>query len=88
LNAGLLAALTIQAGLDPAQVSGAQRRPNIVVILADDLGYADVGFHGCKDIPTPNIDSLARHGVRFSNGYVSHSFCSPTREEETQCCSS
>jgi arylsulfatase A-like enzyme len=47
--------------------------------LADDLGYADVGFNGCKDIPTPNIDALASQGVRFSSGYVSHPFCSPTR---------
>ncbi len=54
-------------------------KPNIIVILADDLGYADVGFNGCKDIPTPNIDSIARNGVRCSNGYVSHPFCSPTR---------
>ena len=55
------------------------RRPNIIVILADDLGYADVGFNGCKDIPTPHIDSLAQLGVRCTNGYVSHPFCSPTR---------
>jgi len=55
------------------------RKPNIIVILADDLGYADVGFQGCKDIPTPNIDSLARGGVRFTSGFVSHPFCSPTR---------
>ncbi|MEQ1853407.1 MAG: sulfatase-like hydrolase/transferase [Chthoniobacteraceae bacterium] len=55
------------------------RRPNIIVISADDLGYADVGFNGCKDIPTPHIDSLAKHGVRCTNGYVSHPFCSPTR---------
>jgi arylsulfatase A-like enzyme len=54
-------------------------RPNIIVILADDLGYADVGFQGCKHIPTPNLDSLARQGIRFTNGYVSHPFCSPTR---------
>ena len=54
-------------------------RPNVIVILADDLGYADVGFNGCKDIPTPHIDSLAQHGVRCTNGYVSHPFCSPTR---------
>ena len=54
-------------------------RPNIVVIVADDLGYADVGFNGCADIPTPNIDSLARSGVRFSNGYVTHPYCSPSR---------
>jgi arylsulfatase A-like enzyme len=55
------------------------RKPNIVILLADDLGFADVGFHGCKDIPTPNIDSIARNGVRFTNGYVSGPYCSPTR---------
>src|SRR6476620_9292296 len=55
------------------------RRPNIVVLLADDLGYADVGFQGCQDIPTPNIDGLARGGVRCTNGYVSGPYCSPTR---------
>jgi arylsulfatase A-like enzyme len=54
-------------------------RPNIVILLADDLGYADVGFHGCKDVPTPRIDSLAQNGVRFTNGYVSGVYCSPTR---------
>lgn len=59
--------------------AAAPERPNIVVILADDLGYADVGFHGCTDIPTPHLDRLAASGVRFTNGYVSHSFCSPTR---------
>jgi arylsulfatase A-like enzyme len=53
--------------------------PNIIVILADDLGYADVGFNGSQDIPTPNIDTLASQGIIFSNGYVSHPFCSPTR---------
>jgi len=55
------------------------RKPNIVILLADDLGYADVGFQGCKDIPTPNIDNLARGGVRCTNGYVSGPYCSPTR---------
>jgi arylsulfatase A-like enzyme len=57
----------------------AERRPNVIVILADDLGYADVGFNGAKDIPTPNIDSLASSGIKFTQGYVSHPFCSPTR---------
>ena len=57
----------------------AAARPNIVVIVADDLGYADVGFNGCADIPTPNIDSLAHNGVRFTNGYVTHPYCSPSR---------
>jgi arylsulfatase A-like enzyme len=54
-------------------------RPNIIVIVADDLGYGDLGIHGCKDIPTPHIDSLAKNGVRCSNGYVSGPYCSPTR---------
>jgi len=54
-------------------------RPNVVVILADDLGYADVGFNGAKDVPTPHLDQLARQGVRFTSGYVSHPFCSPSR---------
>ena len=57
----------------------AARKPNILVIVGDDMGYADVGFHGCKDIPTPNLDALARGGVRFTNAYVSGAYCSPTR---------
>ena len=55
------------------------RPPNIVLIVADDLGYADVGFHGVEDIPTPSLDALARRGVRFTNGYVSGTWCSPSR---------
>ncbi len=53
--------------------------PNIVVILADDLGYADISVHGCTDIATPNIDRLAHTGVRCTDGYVTHPYCSPTR---------
>lgn len=67
------------AGVGSALPVAAGRRPNIIVIVADDLGYADVGFHGCRDIPTPNIDSLARGGTRFTSGYVSCPVCSPTR---------
>jgi arylsulfatase A-like enzyme len=54
-------------------------KPNILLIVGDDMGYADVGFHGCKDIPTPNLDALAAAGVRFTSGYVSGPYCSPTR---------
>ncbi len=57
----------------------AQSKPNVLVIVADDLGYNDVGFQGCKDIATPHLDELAAQGVRCTNGYVSHPFCSPTR---------
>jgi arylsulfatase A-like enzyme len=53
--------------------------PNILVILADDLGYADCGFQGGKDIPTPNLDALAKRSIRCTSGYVTHPFCSPTR---------
>ncbi|MBA3316063.1 MAG: sulfatase [Planctomycetaceae bacterium] len=54
-------------------------RPNVLLIVGDDMGYADVGFHGCKDIPTPHLDALAASGARFTNGYVSGPYCSPTR---------
>jgi hypothetical protein len=54
-----------------------QPRPNILLIVADDLGYADIGVYGSKDIRTPNIDRIARDGVRFTSGYVSGPYCSP-----------
>ena len=62
-----------------ALAATAADRPNILVIVGDDMGYADVGFHGCKDIPTPHLDALAASGVRFTNGYVTGPYCSPTR---------
>lgn len=58
---------------------GKKRRPNIVVIISDDMGYRDLGCYGCKDIKTPGIDSIARNGIRLTNGYVSCPVCSPTR---------
>lgn len=72
------ATLAIGNGLDAA-LNEKGRRPNILIILADDLGYAELGCQGNKDIPTPNIDSIANNGVRFTNGYVSCPVCSPTR---------
>ncbi|MBM3890883.1 MAG: sulfatase, partial [Verrucomicrobia bacterium] len=57
----------------------AEQKPNIIIFLADDLGYAGVGVNGCKDIPTPQIDSIAISGVRFTDGYATHSVCSPSR---------
>jgi arylsulfatase A-like enzyme len=59
--------------------AAAPAKPNLLLIVGDDMGYADVGFHGCKDIPTPNLDALAASGVRFTSGYVSGPYCSPTR---------
>lgn len=57
----------------------ADERPNILVILVDDAGYADFGFMGCKDLETPNIDRLAAQGVIFSDAHVSSSVCGPSR---------
>jgi arylsulfatase A-like enzyme len=70
----LLAALSTTCG-----AVFAADRPNILFIVGDDMGYADVGFHHCKDIPTPNLDALAASGVQFTSGYVSGPYCSPTR---------
>ena len=53
--------------------------PNLIVIMTDDMGYADVGFNGCTDIPTPSIDRIANQGILFSNGYVSYVVCGPSR---------
>lgn len=62
-----------------AVLHAAPVKPNILFIVGDDMGYGDVGFHQCKDIPTPNLDKLAGSGVRFTNGYVTGPYCSPTR---------
>lgn len=63
-----------------ASLLSAADKPNILVILADDLGWGELGCQGfTKQIPTPNIDSLAASGTRFTNGYVSGPYCSPTR---------
>ena len=55
------------------------RQPNIVFIFADDLGYADTSIYGSEVIQTPHIDALAVGGIRFTQGYVSHPVCSPSR---------
>ena len=54
-------------------------KPNIIVFMADDMGYADAGFTGSRDILTPNLDKIAASGVVFTQGYANHSFCGPTR---------
>jgi arylsulfatase A-like enzyme len=67
------------APLTAAQEAGAPRRPNVVLVITDDQGYADVGFNGSKDIPTPNIDRIAKEGVRFTRAYVTFPVCGPSR---------
>ena len=60
-------------------VRQAPRKPNVIFILGDDLGYCDVSMYGCKEIPTPNIDSIGKNGIRFTNAYVTAPVCSPSR---------
>ena len=69
------ALVLVGAGATSAQT----RPPNIVMIVGDDMGYADIAVHGSKDIPTPNIDALAKSGIRFTDAYVTGPHCSPTR---------
>jgi arylsulfatase A-like enzyme len=79
VSANCFAVLMVAALAAPAMAPAADapRRPNIVVILGDDLGFADIGAFG-SEIRTPNIDALANNGVRFTNFYT-HASCSPTR---------
>ena len=61
------------------QFAESAQKPNIVLILADDLGYGDLGIQGCQEFATPHIDSIAKNGMRFSNAYVTAPVCSPSR---------
>ncbi len=65
--------------LGAAALSAAERKPNLIVIMADDLGYGDVSAYGNTSFQTPNIDRLAAEGIRFTSGYCSASTCTPTR---------
>ncbi|MEZ5353166.1 MAG: sulfatase-like hydrolase/transferase [Bryobacteraceae bacterium] len=63
----------------PFAAQAQRRKPNIVILFADDLGFGECGFQGNREIPTPNIDSIASGGVRFTNGYVTAPVCCPSR---------
>jgi arylsulfatase A-like enzyme len=63
----------------PVHAAASAPRPNIVLILADDLGYGDLGSYGAADLATPNIDRLAREGLRFTDFYAVGNTCSPSR---------
>lgn len=75
----LFAALALVSALVPAAAQEAARRPNVIVFLSDDEGYGELGCQGNREIPTPHIDSIAQNGLRFTQGYVSGPYCSPTR---------
>jgi arylsulfatase A-like enzyme len=78
-NKSLILAAVAGASLAAAPALAAPTRPNIIVIIADDLGYGDTGAYGSPRVKTPNIDALAREGVRFTQGYVAHPVCAPSR---------
>jgi uncharacterized sulfatase len=75
--------ITWSTGSDPQALPPAERPPNIVLILADDLGWNDLTFGGGGvaggTVPTPNIDSIAQQGVNFTNGYAANGTCAPSR---------
>ena len=71
--------ISILFGLLAANAFADHARPNIVLILCDDLGYADVGFNGSPDIKTPSLDALASAGTVITSAYVAHPFCGPSR---------
>ena len=60
-------------------IAASPSKPNVIVFLCDDVGYGEFGFQGNRQIPTPHIDSIAQQGMRFTNGYVAATYCSPSR---------
>lgn len=75
----IVAAVGLTFFLWDVDSASAAERPNIVVLLVDDLGYAELGCQGGVDVVTPRVDALAAQGVRFTQGYVSAPYCSPSR---------
>jgi len=71
--------LGLGSTLPAAAQSGTPSRPNVVLIITDDVGYGDIGSYGAPDIKTPNIDRLAKDGVRFTDFYANAPLCTPTR---------
>ena len=74
----LVAAVFVSPSLGWAQVGGGQR-PNVVLIITDDVGYGDLGSYGALDVRTPHIDQLAKDGVRLTDFYANGATCTPTR---------
>jgi arylsulfatase A-like enzyme len=79
LYVGLAVCVWAAPALADTPTKAKPAKPNILVIVADDLGYGDIGVHGGKAVPTPNIDKLAAAGIRCTHGYVSAPYCSPSR---------
>lgn len=77
--AGISATAAVLGGAAHAQTKQDNHRPNVIVILVDDLGYGDLGCYGAPDIKSPNIDGLMTQGMRFDRFYANCPVCSPTR---------
>ena len=75
----LLLCASVGALGDPLQATAAAREPNVILILADDLGYGDLGCYGHPSIRTPNLDRLAAQGMRFTDFYAAAEVCTPSR---------
>ncbi len=71
--------IVLLSAIATASLVLAAERPNVLVIMADDLGYHDLGFQGSEHIKTPHLDQLAAQGMRFTDGHVAASVCSPSR---------
>lgn len=74
-----LMACTAPPGGPPTSSGVGEAQPNVIVIIADDLGYADVSAYGVNRLPTPNIDRIGKEGIRFTDAYVSAPVCGPSR---------
>ena len=74
--ATVLAALLLAT---PATLHAADRKPNVVIFLVDDMGWGDLACYGNKIIQSPNLDKFAREGMRFTQGYAACAVCSPSR---------
>jgi arylsulfatase A-like enzyme len=78
IGAALYASIAVLPTPASAQ-KGDNRRPNVVLIITDDVGYGDLGSYGAPDVKTPNLDRLARGGVRLTDFYADGATCTPTR---------
>src|SRR5688572_26110854 len=79
LSALTVASCTTRTHADRNPASSVASRPNVIVIMADDLGYADISAYGVKRIATPNIDRIGNEGVKFTDAYAAAPVCSPSR---------
>ncbi len=79
LTTALVAAMFLSGTSNDTLFAVDASRPNVLIFYADDLGWGELGCQGNQEIPTPHIDSIAKNGVRFTQGYVAATYCSPSR---------